>query len=75
MPRSLEFRQEARARCLKHRPWEKSTGPRSAKGKRISSRNAKKKLTVEEKAAKVAESQIKAVLRAIEIWRSRQVQE
>lgn len=37
-----ERRQKARERILKNKPWEKSTGPRTADGKRKSSLNAVK---------------------------------
>lgn len=37
-----ERRQKARERILKNKPWEKSTGPRTAEGKRKSSLNAVK---------------------------------
>lgn len=35
-------RAKAAARCRAHRPWFKSTGPRTAAGKKISARNAYK---------------------------------
>jgi hypothetical protein len=39
---SAERREAARARILKHKPWEKSTGPRTKAGKERSSLNALK---------------------------------
>lgn len=35
-----ERRQAARERALKNKPWQKSTGPRTKEGKRISAGNA-----------------------------------
>jgi hypothetical protein len=37
-----EARAKQAALCRRHRPWAKSTGPRSAAGKAASSRNARK---------------------------------
>jgi len=42
MQLSPEERQRRRERCLKNRPWEKSTGPKTEAGKLISSHNALK---------------------------------
>ncbi len=38
---SVEFKQMQRDRIMKNKPWEKSTGPQTLEGKRISSVNSR----------------------------------
>ncbi len=68
-PITPKGRAKLRETALEHKPWERSTGPRSTGGKRKASSNANKERSLEERCAMFTAANVRAILKGIGIGR------